>query len=135
MKDFILDILFKKGFELCQGKHLDYSSMRENGIDSRYIKDNIIFIWGLHEKGKPPTLISPRPRITKTITKTVREWREQGFILNNKVKLDENVTITLNETYDDLMNEVLNKFSHYDIIEACTNKNIIFNLNTNTLIK
>lgn len=38
----------------------DYSTMREGGIDVRLIKDNSIFIFGLHEHKKPPTLISPR---------------------------------------------------------------------------
>lgn len=34
-------------------------------IDIRYLKDDIEFIIGLHEKDKPPTLISPRPSSCK----------------------------------------------------------------------
>jgi hypothetical protein len=41
---------------------LDFSTMREGGIDVRLIKGESIVIYGLHEQGKPPTLISPRPK-------------------------------------------------------------------------
>lgn len=61
MNKHLLDIALENGFVLYQGKHLDYSTTRVNGIDSRYKHpDGRIIIWGLHEKGKPPTLIYPR---------------------------------------------------------------------------
>ena len=37
-----------------------FSSLVIGGIDVRYMKDDKIIIWGLHDRGKPPTLIYPR---------------------------------------------------------------------------
>lgn len=56
-----LDYAISQGFELYQGVHRDYSSLRHNGLDSRYKKGTDIIIWGLEEKGKSPTLIYPKP--------------------------------------------------------------------------
>lgn len=114
---FLLDILIQNGFKLCRGKHLNYSSMVVDGLDSRYEKDGITFVWGLHEKDKPPTLISPRPKIRKKIT-IGKEKR----------------TVIRNERWDDLMNECLNTFPHKIIIEQAISKKAIFDLNKKEII-
>lgn len=113
---FLLDLIIDKGYKLYQGEHLNYSSMRFNGVDSRYIKDNRIIIWGLSEAGKPPTLISPRPKILKTFKSSRGSY-------------------TKSEIHDDLMNEVLKTFSHEDIFEALQNRSIIFDLDNKIIIK
>jgi hypothetical protein len=41
---------------------IEFSSVTVGGVDVRLIKGNSVFIYGLHEKGKPPTLIYPRPK-------------------------------------------------------------------------
>lgn len=121
---FILDIVLKEGFILIQNKHLDYSTMRENGVDSRYEKDGVIFIWGLHEKDKPPTLISPRPNISKTILQTFKDIN--GVVKQYESKLD--------QQYDDIMNECLNTFNHQDIFNSIISKdNKLFCLDTKTI--
>jgi hypothetical protein len=45
----------------------DYSTMQEGGLDVIYIKGNKKIIYGLNEFKKPPTLISPRPKIKAVI--------------------------------------------------------------------
>ena len=67
-----------------------------------------IFI-GLHEKDKPVTLISPRPRI------------EIKRLIDNKV-------VVFNEWYDDEMNVVLSKIDFEDILKAMYNKEIILKI-------
>lgn len=67
-----------------------FSSMVSGGLDVRYIKDDVEFIWGLHEKGKPPVLISPRPN-----TKPIK------FV------------------DDDLMFNILSSFPFDEIYESC----------------
>lgn len=113
---FLLDILIENGFELIKGKHLDYSTMRTDGIDSRYKKGDILFIWGLHELGKPPTLIYPRPTIiSKTENSGIEIFDDYSYL-------------------DDVMNECLNTFSHEDIYQGILN-NWIFNLHSKEIIK
>ncbi len=77
-----------------QGK----SVMDEDWKDSR---NKIAF--GLHEKNKPPTLISPRPRIE---AKTEKGW--------------------INEEFDDTMNICLSKEQPEKILEAMYNKDVVF---------
>jgi len=109
---FLLDIIMDDGFELFQGKHLDYSSMRKDGLDSRYKKGDLVFIWGLNEFGKPPTLIHPRPKIISMVKDKV------GYF----------------EYLDDVMNECLKVFPHEEIYEGIL-KNWTFDLTTKTIIK
>lgn len=67
--------------------------------------------FGLHEMGKPPTLISPRPKI-----------RIQKTIMEDSVKKD----IVITEKNDDAMNIVLSKVDYEDIFKAMYNKSICF---------
>jgi hypothetical protein len=89
----------------------DYSTMREGGLDVRLIKGDSIFTIGLHEFKKPPTLISPRPRIQ--IYKT---------IVVDLVEKD----IVINEHDDDAMNVVLKEVECEDIFKAIHDKSICF---------
>lgn len=66
-------------------------------------KNEIVF--GLREKDKPPTLISPRPRL---------DIYRQGF--------------TIREDRDDAMNIALSNFSNEEIFEAMYNKDISLEL-------
>jgi hypothetical protein len=67
--------------------------------------------FGLHEQGKPPTLISPRPRI-----------RIQKTLLIDSVKQD----IVITERFDDAMNIVLKEIEYEDIFKAMYDKSICF---------
>ena len=49
----------ESGYLICNN-NFDFSSMRVGGSDVRLVKGNSEFIYGLHEKNKPPTLIFPR---------------------------------------------------------------------------
>lgn len=69
-------------------------------------KNEIIF--GLHEKGKPTTLISPRPRIE------VKRY------------VDGKLVLTQNEDFDDSMNYVLDNYSPEEVFEAMYDKNKCF---------
>jgi hypothetical protein len=89
----------------------DYSTMREGGLDVRLIKGDSIFVYGLHEFKKPPTLISPRPRIK--VHKT---------IVVDSVKKD----ITISESEDDAMNIVLKEIEHEQIFKAIHDKSFCF---------
>lgn len=86
-------------------------------LKNLFEKVGITFVWGLHEKDKPPTLISPRPKIRKKIT-IGKEKR----------------TVIRNERWDDLMNECLNTFPHKIIIEQAISKKAIFDLNKKEII-
>ena len=47
--------------------YYDFSTMRVGGISTFWIKDNDFqnpIVWGLNNKAKPPTLITPRPDVT-----------------------------------------------------------------------
>lgn len=114
MSSFLLDIIIEDGFELYQGKNLDYSSMRKDGLDSRYRKGDMIFIWGLNEAGHPPTLIHPRPKIL------------------SKYLGSENIGFY--EFFDDVMNKCLSTFSHEDIYQGILN-DWTFDLIENKIIK
>ena len=128
---FLLDILLERGFKLYQGGYTSFSTMQKDGIDARFKKDNIVFIWGLHEKGKPPTLISPRPKIIKLGRKPFENWMGRWGI-----KPDKNGTVSdnKNESHDDMMNECLNIFPHETIIDVAINKNATFDLNKKEII-
>jgi len=100
----------KNGLVPCTNPY-DYSTMREGGLDVRLIKGDSIFVIGLHELKKPPTLISPRPRIL--IQKT---------IVVDSVEKD----IVINEHDDDAMNFVLKEVECEDIFNAIHDKSICF---------
>jgi hypothetical protein len=40
----------------------DFSTMMPGKLTVRLIKDDSTFVYGLHERSKPPTLIHPRPK-------------------------------------------------------------------------
>jgi len=65
--------------------------------------------FGLHEAEKPPTLISPRPRIE---VKRIKEGKE----------------VIENEQYDDSMNVVLKDISHEKIYKAMFDKSIVIKI-------
>jgi hypothetical protein len=85
--------------------------MREGGLDVRLIKGDSIFTIGLHEFKKPPTLISPRPRIQ--IYKT---------IVVDSIKKD----IMISEMEDDAMNIVLKEVEYEQIFKAIHDKSVCF---------
>ena len=111
------DYLIEKGFEtyrkrynrklkeweyIKETKDNDFFSTMSD-LDIRYIKDKIEIVYGLHEHGKPPTLIFPRPNI--------KVLREEG-------KTD--------EEFDDNMNICLQKETPKDIFKAMFDKSITF---------
>jgi len=65
--------------------------------------------FGLREVGKPPTLISPRPRIE---VKRIKDGKE----------------LVENEQYDDSMNVVLKDIPHEEIFKAMYDKNIVIKI-------
>ena len=65
--------------------------------------------FGIHERGKPPTLISPRPRIE---VKRIKDSKE----------------VIENEQYDDSMNVVLKYIPHEEIFKAMYDKSIIIRI-------
>jgi hypothetical protein len=65
--------------------------------------------FGLHEAGKPPTLIFPRPRI------------EVKRIINGKEVIE-------NEQLDNSINVVLNNIPHEEIFKAMWDKSICFKI-------
>ena len=65
--------------------------------------------FGLREVGKPPTLISPRPRIE---VKRIKDGKE----------------LVENEKYDDSMNVVLKDIPHEEIFKAMYDKNIVIKI-------
>lgn len=110
---FFLDILREKyNFKLIKGRHLDYSTMIPNGIYGEYSNGETSIFWGLSEFKKPPTLITPRPKVIKTV--------------------DDKIMTEIN---DNIINECLLKFNHEDIVNAILNPklNIRFNLDINTI--
>jgi hypothetical protein len=102
---YLIEDLGFKPFRLINNKYVenninDFSTLQDGGIDIRYIKEDIVIAWGLHEIKKPPTLIYPRPKI----------------LFNG-----------MNERYDDAMNVCLKKESNEDIFKGLFDKNILFN--------
>jgi hypothetical protein len=59
----IESILLKNGYKKVFGE--GYSSVKKNSIYSLYLKGEKEVYVGLNEKGYPPSLINPRPLITK----------------------------------------------------------------------
>ena len=81
-------------------------------LDHRYIhpnKDEVV-VFGLHQKGGPATLISPRPRI-----KVRRTIEDEGW--------------EMDESHDDNMNVVLQQVDHEIIYKAMFDKSIVIDIN------
>ena len=91
-------------------KIADGKSITEKDFSWEDRKGEICF--GLHEDKKPPTLISPRPKI--------RVKKERNF--NGKKQI-----VTENEDFDDSMNLVLSKEKPEQILKALFDSSIIFN--------
>lgn len=47
-------------YVLCEFNNV-YSTLENGGLDFRFMKDGKEIIWGLNEKGNPPSLVYPRP--------------------------------------------------------------------------
>lgn len=88
-------------------KIADGKSVMDDDFTWNDRKGEICF--GLHECGKPPTLISPRPRIE---VKRVRE----------------NLEVIEDERYDDSMNVVLANVPHDEIFKAMYDKSIVIRI-------
>lgn len=67
---------------------------------------NNVFIFGLHEFGKPPILIYPRPNC-------------------NVIRMEDGVNVYYDEFYDDTINIILSKFTPMEIIEAIKNNELL----------
>jgi len=95
-----------KEWEYSEEKHYTdfFSSMGD--LDICYIKDDVEIIFGLHEVGKPPTLISPRP-----IIEVIKEGEK------------------LDHTSDDAMNICLQNEKPKDIFKAMFDKTKGFEYN------
>ncbi len=72
-------------------------------------KKEIVF--GLREKDKPPTLISPRPKIRVKRFRTINEKQ---------------IEVIENQDFDDSMNIVLSKIDFEDIFKAMYDNSICF---------
>ncbi|QNS40196.1 hypothetical protein H0S70_07220 [Chryseobacterium manosquense] len=122
---FLLDIFLENGYKLVKGKHLDYSTTRSNGIDSRYENEKgDLVIWGINELGKPPTLIFPRPEIIATT-----DWFR---MIDSKIELVKYRTECAFK--DDVMNGCLSSFDHQDVYDGIIN-NWVFDLDNKTIRK
>lgn len=93
-------------------------SVMEDDFNWEDRKNEIVF--GLHEGGKPPTLISPRPRIKikRTITK-------------NSIRKE----VVITEQSDDAMNIVLSKVDPIIIYKAMYDNSICFDFDLTTTEK
>ena len=95
-----------------------YSSM--DITTALYKKDNITFVYGLHEKGHPPCLISPRP----TVKVYRKERNEHIDFYTKKLVITEKTVYT--EAQDASIDVVFEKETIEDIYNACLDKTIIF---------
>ena len=100
---------------------VDFSTMVSGGIDVRYIKGDREIIYGLAEHKKPPTLISPRPRISVKRNRDLFNFDENG----NKIKVGSDVWV-YNEDYTDSMTLCMQMENHEDILKAMYDDSIIF---------
>lgn len=113
---YLVEDLGYKSYRYISGEYIpnninDYSTMVEGGLDIRYIKDgdkSKQIIFGLHEKGKPATLITPRPNIIV------------------KIKDSEGKVTFINHNFDDAMNICLKEEPANKIYEAMYDKTIEF---------
>ena len=72
----LLEHIKTNGFKLTKGRDCNYSTMVKDGIYGEYThEDGRVVYWGLSEFSKPPTLITPRPRILRKY-KWLYIWRK-----------------------------------------------------------
>ena len=109
-EQFLLDKGYKKYIKKDNSYiEVDTHSLSTMGnIDHRYILNGNEICFGLHEKGKPPTLIHPRPNI---------RFEREGKILT--------------EFWDDAMNVVLDKVDYDIILEYMYDKTKVINIHGN----
>lgn len=69
-----------------------------------YKKDNNIFIIGLNEKGFPPTLISPKPKVLF-----------ETLLFQNEMKIKSKIR-------GGIMSDILSKFTNEEIYNSCINR-------------
>lgn len=95
----------------------NFNTQVVGGIQILFIKDldfeNVIY-FGLHELGKIPTLIYPRPMIR------VNEY----YINGNKI-----IRRNKGQGYDNIMNYCLNQENYEDVLKAMFDKSIEFEYN------
>lgn len=114
-KDHIISTMVNLGYSYIHNSETELLNKIEQGksvMDSDFTwedRKNIIAI-GLHEKDKPVTLISPRPRI------------------RIKRKDDKHLEVIEDEKLDDSMNVVLSKIEFDRILEAMYDKSICFEI-------
>lgn len=113
MSKHFLDIIQDDGYVLTEGKYLDFNTMEKGRMYNVFEKEGCEkILWGLSEYRKPPTLVYPRPKMEKYTS----------------------IEFYTPVSYDDLMNECLNKFSHKDIYDGIINE-WTFNLDEQKIIK
>ena len=93
-----MSLVKSEGYLLSTMGNLDYRYVLDDDFDNQ-------IIFGLNEKGKPATLIYPRPNI--------RVQKGSQFIGNEE---------------DNAMNTVLMNFSHEDILDAIKDADIILSV-------
>ena len=86
-------------------------------LDHRYIKNDVEIIFGLHEYGKPPTLIYPRPKIR------VKKYNSDNEIVIETELHDDSMNLVLQKVDDDILyNSLFNKVTfEYDLTKNVNN--------------
>lgn len=106
-EQFLIDKGFKKmilNLKTWQYEPADNHVLSTYGpTEFRYLKDDKEILWGLNERRKPPTLVSPRPQI--------------------RMKRD---GVYWNQERDDAMNIVLKTIDYDRIYEAMYDHSIVF---------
>lgn len=102
----------------------DENVLRKIEAEESVMKEDFTFedrkgeiCFGLHEAGKPSTLISPRPRIEVKRIKDGKQVIDNGLFV------------------DDGMNAILQHFSYEKIFEAMYDRNIVLKLDLTELEK
>jgi len=114
----------KKGFKKEYNPSIKddtFSTMVDGGLDIRYEKDDDIWIFGLHEKGYPPTLIYPRPNIVFKIksTEDLLLLRNLGYHKWKKYKIKDFVLNA--QSKDVFMQRALKRYTAQEILDAINN--------------
>lgn len=125
--------LVEKGYiRTLNGKKTDryiYSALKD--VCYTYVKGEDRILFGLNQKGYPPTLIHPRPRI-KIKVKCKPKHTKKGHTIYfyggvkkvfNKT-IDSNI-LEIDENYDVAMNRALKKYTPEKIYEAINNRKIV----------
>jgi hypothetical protein len=94
----IESILLKNGYKKVFGE--GYSSVKKNSIYSLYLKGEKEVYVGLNEKGYPPSLINPRPLITK---------KNNNLILSYEMRDSEVIDWIQKSTDEEIINFLENK--------------------------